>query len=62
MHSLVQLATRDWVKLHGQIDMWQTASLRIMAAAFPSSVAKAVKGWPRHLAMDRSDNLTRAYQ
>jgi tetratricopeptide (TPR) repeat protein len=36
MHSLVQLATREWVKLHGQVGAWQNAALRIMAAAFPS--------------------------
>lgn len=36
MHSLVQLATREWMRLHGQVDVWQSAALRIMAAAFPS--------------------------
>ncbi|KAF2633913.1 hypothetical protein BU25DRAFT_381757 [Macroventuria anomochaeta] len=36
MHSLVQLATREWVKLHGQVDVWESAALRIMAAAFPN--------------------------
>ncbi|KAF2631425.1 hypothetical protein BU25DRAFT_384710 [Macroventuria anomochaeta] len=36
MHSLVQLATREWVKLHGQVGVWQRTALRIMAAAFPS--------------------------
>ncbi|KAF7502175.1 hypothetical protein GJ744_006771 [Endocarpon pusillum] len=36
MHSLVQLATKKWLELHGQVDMWQKASLRIMAAAFPN--------------------------
>jgi tetratricopeptide (TPR) repeat protein len=35
MHSLVQLATREWVKRHGQVRLWQRAALRIMVAAFP---------------------------
>jgi hypothetical protein len=35
MHSLVQLATKKWLALHCQVHMWQKASLRIMAAAFP---------------------------
>jgi tetratricopeptide (TPR) repeat protein len=36
MYSLVQLATREWVKLHSQLSLWQRAALRIMATAFPS--------------------------
>ena len=36
MHSLVQLATREWMKMHGQVSVWQRAALRIRAAAFPS--------------------------
>ncbi|KAL1640170.1 hypothetical protein SLS61_010263, partial [Didymella pomorum] len=36
MHSLVQLATTEWVKMHGQMAVWQKASLRIMAAVLPS--------------------------
>jgi tetratricopeptide (TPR) repeat protein len=35
MHSLVHLATRAWVKRRGQINMWQKAALRILAATFP---------------------------
>jgi hypothetical protein len=35
MHSLVQLATKKWLEMHDQVGMWQKASLRIMAAAFP---------------------------
>ena len=36
MHDLVQLATRKWIEIQGQMDRWQKASLRIMADAFPS--------------------------
>jgi tetratricopeptide (TPR) repeat protein len=36
MHNLVQLATRKWLEVHMQMGRWQKASLRIMAAAFPS--------------------------
>ncbi|KAF2677679.1 hypothetical protein K458DRAFT_395748 [Lentithecium fluviatile CBS 122367] len=36
MHSLVQLATKKWLELHSQVNIWKKASLRIMAAAFPS--------------------------
>jgi tetratricopeptide (TPR) repeat protein len=36
MHSLVQLATRHWLQIHGQVNLWERASLRIMAAEFPS--------------------------
>jgi hypothetical protein len=36
MHSLVQLAMRQWLVLNQQVGIWQKASLRIMAAAFPS--------------------------
>lgn len=35
MHSLVQLATREWMKLHGEEDVWQMVSLQIMATTFP---------------------------
>ncbi|OBT66186.1 hypothetical protein VE03_05134 [Pseudogymnoascus sp. 23342-1-I1] len=36
MHGLVQLATRKWLEVQGQVGRWQKASLRIVAAAFPS--------------------------
>jgi tetratricopeptide (TPR) repeat protein len=36
MHSLVQLATRKWLQSHGQVEVWERASLRITAAKFPS--------------------------
>jgi tetratricopeptide (TPR) repeat protein len=36
MHSLVQLATRKWLQSHGQVEVWERASVRIMAAEFPS--------------------------
>jgi hypothetical protein len=36
MHDLVQLATRKWLEVQRQVGRWQKASLRIMAAAFPS--------------------------
>ncbi|OAF61950.1 hypothetical protein VC83_01568 [Pseudogymnoascus destructans] len=36
MHDLVQLATRKWLEVHMQVGRWEKASLRIMAAAFPS--------------------------
>ncbi|KAH8689250.1 hypothetical protein GQ44DRAFT_637548 [Phaeosphaeriaceae sp. PMI808] len=36
MHSLVQLSTRKWLEANRQVAKWQKASLRIMAAAFPS--------------------------
>ncbi|KAJ4329639.1 hypothetical protein N0V95_010170, partial [Ascochyta clinopodiicola] len=36
MHSLVQLATKKWLELREQVNVWQKAALRIMAAAFPS--------------------------
>ena len=36
MHDLVQLATRKWLEVQMQVGTWQKASLRIMAAAFPS--------------------------
>jgi tetratricopeptide (TPR) repeat protein len=36
MHSLVQLATKKWLTLNGEVKVWQKASLRIMAAAFPN--------------------------
>jgi tetratricopeptide (TPR) repeat protein len=36
MHSLVQLAAIEWVKLRGQVHVWQSAALRVMATAFPS--------------------------
>lgn len=35
MHGLVQLATKKWLQGHGQVETWEKASLRIMAAAFP---------------------------
>ncbi|OCK73381.1 hypothetical protein K432DRAFT_410741 [Lepidopterella palustris CBS 459.81] len=40
MHGLVQLATRKWLELNRQVDRWQKASLRIMAATFPSGQYK----------------------
>jgi tetratricopeptide (TPR) repeat protein len=36
MHDLVQLATRKWLEVQMQVGRWQKASLRIMAATFPS--------------------------
>ncbi|KAF1351580.1 hypothetical protein EJ07DRAFT_183735 [Lizonia empirigonia] len=36
MHNLVQLATKKWLELREQVNVWQRAALRIMAAAFPS--------------------------
>ena len=36
MHDLVQLATRKWLEIQRKMGKWQKASLRIMAAAFPS--------------------------
>ncbi|KFY77721.1 hypothetical protein V498_09277 [Pseudogymnoascus sp. VKM F-4517 (FW-2822)] len=36
MHDLVHLATRKWLEVQMQVGMWQKASLRIMAGAFPS--------------------------
>ena len=36
MHDLVQLATRKWLEAQMQVGRWQKASLRIMAASFPS--------------------------
>ncbi|KAF2735267.1 hypothetical protein EJ04DRAFT_216254 [Polyplosphaeria fusca] len=36
MHGLVQLATRKWLEVQGLVSRWQTTSLRIMGAAFPS--------------------------
>ena len=36
MHDLVQLATRKWLEVQMQVGRWEKASLRIMAAAFPS--------------------------
>ncbi len=36
MHDLVQLATTKWLGAQMQVGRWQKASLRIMAAAFPS--------------------------
>lgn len=36
IHDLVQLATRKWLEVQMQVGRWQKASLRIMAAAFPS--------------------------
>ena len=36
MHDLVQLATRDWLEKQGQGAKWRKASLRIMAAAYPT--------------------------
>ncbi|KAF1354563.1 TPR-like protein [Lizonia empirigonia] len=36
MHNLVQLATKKWLELREQLNVWQRAALRIMAAAFPS--------------------------
>ncbi|KFY18132.1 hypothetical protein V492_00124 [Pseudogymnoascus sp. VKM F-4246] len=36
MHDLVQLATRKWLEIQRKIGRWHKASLRIMAADFPS--------------------------
>ncbi|KFY34178.1 hypothetical protein V494_06986 [Pseudogymnoascus sp. VKM F-4513 (FW-928)] len=36
MHGLVQLATKKWLEVQMQVDNWQKASLRIMAAALQS--------------------------
>ncbi|KFY87869.1 hypothetical protein V498_06989 [Pseudogymnoascus sp. VKM F-4517 (FW-2822)] len=36
MHDLVQLATRKWLEIQKKIGRWHKASLRIIAADFPS--------------------------
>ena len=36
MHSLVQMATKKWLELGDQVNVWQRAALRIMAVALPS--------------------------
>jgi tetratricopeptide (TPR) repeat protein len=36
MHSLVQLATREWLQSRGHVEVWERASLRIVAVEFPS--------------------------
>jgi hypothetical protein len=36
MHSLVQLATRQWLQGHDQASVWLEVALEVLAAAFPS--------------------------
>jgi tetratricopeptide (TPR) repeat protein len=36
MHSLVQLATREWLQGHNQAIVWLKAALEVLAAAFPN--------------------------
>ncbi|KAH7385972.1 hypothetical protein BKA66DRAFT_490292 [Pyrenochaeta sp. MPI-SDFR-AT-0127] len=36
MHSLVQLATKMWLQVRGQLEAWQKVALEIMAASFPN--------------------------
>jgi len=36
MHPLVQLTTRKWLELNGQIGNWRKESLRVMELTFPS--------------------------
>jgi tetratricopeptide (TPR) repeat protein len=36
MHPLVQLATRKWLKLRGDLEKWQRESVRIISETFPN--------------------------
>lgn len=36
MHALVQLATRNWLKVHNELKRWQKESLQIIAKRFPT--------------------------
>lgn len=36
MHRLVQLATRDWLKSHGQLEAWKQRYIKNLSAAFPT--------------------------
>ena len=36
MHRLVQLATRKWLEVHGQLERWKQQFLRNLCAAFPT--------------------------
>ena len=37
IHALVQLATREWLELHGELESWEDRSVTLMEAAFPIS-------------------------
>ena len=36
MHRLVQLATRTWLHIHGEITKWQEEAVRLLSEFFPS--------------------------
>ena len=36
MHALVQLATRKWLKAHGQFERWNQFYIRNLSAEFPA--------------------------
>jgi tetratricopeptide (TPR) repeat protein len=36
MHRLVQLSTRKWVELNGQLKRWQSEALKVVATLFPT--------------------------
>ena len=38
MHRLVQLATRKWLEMQGNIEVWQQKALSVVADMFPSGV------------------------
>jgi hypothetical protein len=44
MHGLVQLATRNWLEAHGQIEKWKSAFLRNLDAGLPTG---EYKNWER---------------
>lgn len=36
MHRLVQLATRTWLRIHGEIMKWEEEALALLSGSFPN--------------------------
>ncbi|KAJ0419344.1 hypothetical protein BJY00DRAFT_286324 [Aspergillus carlsbadensis] len=49
LHRLVRLATRNWLRAHGNLDNWVTRTGRRLGAAFPSDEQKNRALWRSYL-------------